>query len=274
MKHYEIKDDFTTIVEEYKSFNDFVNVQNERPAVWVNPENDGKLYREVKGRRDWHQCESFEEAQEYLIHGYEQNVNQMVAKVGVLQKHGTRTKTQRYVDCVGYAPIVPNAILGLPNSMMNSKKKAIKSKVVTILYCPEVSWSVSSQEVLDFGCKFMNCVMNLEKNGYRVRIDFVNVFTTASDGKRQYILRIPVKNENNPINIKRLSFPLTNVGMQRFLCFDWFEHLPNSRYIQSLGAPLNKSTQSEKKNFNKLLKDNEFLITYGDDVEQIFSQIK
>ena len=84
------------------------------------------------------------------------------------------------------------------------------------------------------------------------------------------MLRIPLKNEHQPVNIKRLSFPLTHVAMQRFLGFDWFEHVPKSKYIGGLGAPLNRTSRGAQSNFRRLLKDNEYLILFGDDVEQIF----
>ena len=273
MKRYEdFKSEYKTIVETYRSFNEFCATQDNRPFVWTNPECDGKQYREVSGS-DWRGDVSFKEAQDLLLHGYDKNIDAMVKRVGVLQKEGSSRKTKRFADCVGYAPIVPNALMGTPNSMMNQKKVPIKNKVVTILYSPQVSCGVDASEVTEFGCKFINSVMNLERNGYRVRIDYVDCYTSEGNDKRQYVLRIPLKNEHQPVNIKRLSFPLTHVAMQRFLGFDWFEHVPKSKYIGGLGAPLNRTSRGAQSNFRRLLKDNEYLILFGDDVEQIFKQI-
>lgn len=263
---------YTTIMETYKNYNEFIATQNKRPFEWTNPEvGGGKHYRDAKGD-DWRGCKSFDEAQTMLTHGYDENVGTMIKRVGELQKQGVSHKTKRYADVVGYAPIVPNAIMGLPNSMLNSKKVDIQNKVITILYCPEVSVMVSAEEVTEFGCRFINAVMNLERCGYRVRIDFLNVFTDEYYEK-QYILRVPVKNEHQPVNIKRLSFPLTHVGMQRYLCFDWFEHVPHSAYIGGLGSPIGKCDSKARTNFREMLKDNEYLVLYGDDIETKFKQI-
>lgn len=267
MKRAEYLDrNIKTIVEEYNNFKEFCAVQNNRPLVW---DTWGEPTRDEKYDSD-KRCDTFEEAQNFLLYGFEENVNEMVSAVGQLQKTGTRTRKQLYADVVGFAPIVPNAILGVPNSMMNVKKKQIKTKVVTINYDPTVPWHVSPQEVLGFGCRFINCVLNLERRGYRVKINYL---ATAGDGTRQYILRIPLKSEHNPLNIKRMSFPITHIAMLRYLFMDWEERLPKSDRMSGHGHPLYVADANEKENFNEVMNDGSYLVTFGTDIETMFKQI-
>ncbi len=262
--------EFETIVEIYNNFSEFCSVQNNRELVW---KEHYEPTREVKYDSD-KRCDTFEQAQDYLLHGFDENVKEMIASVGALQKTGTKTQTQLYSDVVGFAPIVPNALLGLPNSMMNSKKKQVKTKVVTIVYDPAVQWGVSPQSVLEFGCRMINCIMNLEKNGYRVRVDYLKVHND-SYADRQYMFRIPIKSEHNPVNIKRLAFPMSHIAMQRYLAWDWIERLPKSRAMDGYGHSLSANASAkEKENVKKYLRDDEYLVYYGMDVETVFKQIE
>jgi hypothetical protein len=141
---------------------------------------------------------------------------------------------------------------------------------VTINYDPTVPWNVTPQEVLDFGCRFINCVLNLERRGYRVKINYL---ATAGDGEWQYILRIPLKSEHNPLNIKRMSFPITHVAMLRYLFMDWEERLPKSERIGGHGHPLYTADTKEKNNFHEVLNDGSYLVTFETDIETMFKQI-
>ena len=259
------KGKINTIVEEYNNFKEFCAVQNDRPLVW----NTSYPTRDVTNDSD-KRCNSFDEAQNYLLHGFDENVSEMVSAVGTLSKTGTRMKNQRYADVVGFAPIVPNAIIGIPTSMMNVRKKPIKTKVVTIDYDPTVDWTVTPKAVLDFGCRFINCVLNLERQGYRVRINYL---ATATRDNNQYILRIPLKSEFNPLNIKRMSFPLTHVAMLRYLFMDWEERLPKSKHLSGHGIPLYACDSKERENGRNVLGDGSYLVTFQTDVETMFAQI-
>ena len=257
--------DIKTIVETYNNFNEFCKIQNERPLVW-----DCSPTRDVVNDSE-KRCNSFAEAQNFLLHGFNENVKEMVSAVGELQKTGTRTRNHRFADVVGYTPIVPNAIIGVPTSMLNQKKKPIKTKVVTIDYDPTVSWDVTPKQVLDFGCKFINCVMNLEKQGYRVRINYLAA--ANSHDNRQYVLRIPLKSEHNPLNIKRLSFPISHVAMLRYLFMDWEERLPNSEYIGGHGHPMYAADAKNKENLKSILGDNTYIVTFKTDLDVMFKQL-
>ena len=269
MKKYEdFSGSIDTIIEEYSNFNEFCSIQDSRtPTPWAV---DHGQAREAYDSY-WRRCESFGQAQDFLLHGFDEDVKEMVGRVKTLQKQGTRMRTRRYADVTGFQPIVQNAILGLPNSMMNSKKTPVNNKVVTIMYNPSVSASTDKGTVMKFGSELLSHIMNLEKNGFRVKLEYACPFL---NGKHLYVLRIPIKNENNPLNIKRVSFPIAHVGMFRYLAFDWYERLPKSEYMSRYGDVFTHAPMSVQKKFKSLLNDNEYMIQLGDDLEYIFGSIK
>ena len=266
MKRREFKNGrIKTIMEEFSNFNEFINVNNNRPIVW---ECNSRPARKREDK-DFTGCESFEEAQELLLHGYNESVDRMIKTVNALQKSGEKTKTVRFADVCGYAPIVPNAIIGLPCSMMNQKKQQVKARVVTLVYDVNCAWYVTTQELLDYGCRVINCALNLERAGYRVKIDIASTFN--EEGKRQYIMRVPLKNEDQPINIKRVSFGMSHAAMLRYLAFDWAERLPGSKHLSAFGRAIQFAPKCFE-NVKEVFGENEFLIHYGMDVEEMLSQ--
>ena len=250
------------IIEEFKDFRDLERVTNSRPFIW------GDNSREVTDEEYFRKCSSYGEAQSYLLNGYNENVDKMVKGVHALQKAGRSQKIKRYADVVGFTPIVPNAIMGLPTSMLNQKKVQVQSKIITIVCDIGVSGGVKADKVLEFGCKLINCIMNLEKNGYRVRLDVLQSFSTKAE---QYWLRVPLKNENQPVNIKRLSFPLTHVAFLRYICFDWVERLPKSKELSGYGYPVYVEKQY-RDNIEHYLRDNEVYIDFKTDIDEVFGQ--
>ena len=269
MKHTEKRiDGYGVIAETFRDFNEFKSIVESRETLWI--EEDVPC-RDVKHNAWFRGCDTYDEALNMLMYGTNEGVSRMKSRVGVLQKQGIRKKQRRYEDVVGYMPIVPNALLGIPNSMLNSERRPVNSKVITICYEPSVSSFGTQEEVFEFGCQFVNAVMNLEEQGYRVRIDYLK--SNITDG-RIYFMRIPVKNENQPVNLKRLMFPLTHISMQRYLSWEWLEKLPNSRQMSGYGHSLYAADDREKNVIRQMLDDNEYLIHYnGSNVNDVLKQL-
>lgn len=270
MKHVETEHNgIEIIMERFNNYTEFLNIIRSRETLWT--VNDEPVH-EIVNENYWRGCSSYDEAEHYLQYGYEGDLERMKSRVGELQKQGTRMKTRQFNDVVGFAPIVANALMGIPNAMINSERKPVASKCVTICYEPSVSSMGTEKEVFEFGCRFVNAVMNLEEHGIRVRIDYLK--TNSRDG-RCYAMRIPVKNENQPINLKRLMFPLTHIAMQRYLSFEWLETLPNSKHMFGYGHALYGATPQERKAITEtIIGDNEYLIHFdGSDIEDVLKQI-
>lgn len=275
MKHIDKKiDDWHIVAEEYRDFREFGRTQDRRDTVWTS---GGTPVREQAGSYSWERAESYEQARGYLENGYNENVERLVKGVNALA-NGQATKTKRYADMVGYQPIVPNAVMGLPKSMMNHKKVKVKAKIITIAFDPGVMGSVKPESVLEYGCKFINWVQNLEAKGYRVRIEFMKSMAESAGDKEQYILLIPLKSENQPLNIKRMSFALTHVAMQRYLVWDWAERLPGSKQMWGFGCSFHGNARKHvllknaKAIVESVLGTKAMIVHYGMDLDRAFEE--
>lgn len=253
-----------TIFETFRDFSEFFKVCDERTHKGGSFDHARTRFCDDDG---WAGA-SYEQARDMMIHGYEKSVEAVNTRVNQLQKQSFEKPPRRVRDYCGFAPIVPNVVIGLPKTMWNNRRDTQKAKCVTIVYDVGVSCGVSRSELEEHGAKIVSYVMNLERLGYRVRIDALDGF--ASSGKA-YALRIPIKNENNPINLKRIAFPMTHVAFSRTLAFDWYERCPDAEYMGGYGTPLYAMNEYDRKEIlDTVLNDHEYYINYKLEPEDVF----
>jgi len=183
---------------------------------------------------DWCGVDSYEQALQFLEEGYQPTVEKM--KTGLksrLQGQGKRISFHN--DIVGYSPIVPLAILGVPNSMINSKMKPIKAKVIDVYYNMTAGWMIDSNDIIDAGCKILGAIMSLEQQGYRFNLYACQNYYEYG---KCYMLKVKVKDAMQPIDLKRISFPLTHTGFFRVIGFDWYSKCPEAKYISGYGRSI------------------------------------
>ena len=237
-KNYEI------ISEEYNSAMDVANDCETRKITNHNFENV-----KYKDNWDWRGVKNYEEAIDLLKNGY-------IDKVEKIQKEinksviGQSKRITFHNDIVGYAPIVPLAILGVPNSMINSKMKPIKAKVIEICYDIGCSAFVDSEDIIRVGLAFLKIIANMEMQGYRIKLTAVQGYSTNSVLN---LLRINLKSANQPLDLKRISFPTIHTGFFRVIGFDWFSKTPHGIYVGSgYGKPIT-ATFSNKKDLREFV---------------------
>lgn len=236
-KNYEI------ISEEYNSAMDVANDCETRKITNYNFENV-----KYKDDWDWRGVKNYEEAIDLLKNGY-------IDKVEKIQKEinksviGQSKRITFHNDIVGYAPIVPLAILGVPNSMINSKMKPIKAKVIEICYDLGCSAFVDSEDIIRVGLAFLKIIANMEMRGYRIKLTAVQGYSTNSVLN---LLRINLKSANQPLDLKRISFPTMHTGFFRVIGFDWYSKTPRGRYLDYYGRPIT-STFSDKKDLREFV---------------------
>ena len=202
---------------------------------------DGNLGGQSKS---WCGVDSYEQALQFLEEGYQPTVEKL--KKGIksnLQGNGKRISFHN--DIVGYAPIVPLAILGVPNSMINSRMKSIKAKVIDVYYSMTANCGVSSNDIINAGIKMLSTIVELEQQGYRFNLYAVQDY--YSD-KKCYMLKVKVKDAMQPVDLKRISFPLTHTGFFRVIGFDWYSKCPEAKYMWGYG-------HSVERDYSKKIQD-------------------
>lgn len=191
----------------------------------------------------WCGVKSYEEALGYLENGYQPTVDKLKTQIKAnLQGQGKRISFHN--DIVGYAPIVPLAVLGVPNSMINSKMKPIKAKVIDVYYDGTFSSCIKSDEIIETGAKVISVILQLEQQGYRFNLYQVQSY---SDDSNCDLLCVKLKDAGQPIDLKRISFPMTHTGFFRVIGFDWYSKTPKGIYRCAYGRALCHTSKVNEK---------------------------
>lgn len=206
--------------------------------------------------KEWTGVESLDEALELMRTGYQPTVDKM--KTGIKANvQGQGKRISFFNDVVGYAPIVPLALQGVPTSMQNSYMKPIKAKVLNIYYDMAASCSTSKEEIIEAGQKLLAAIMELEMQGYKFNLYAIQTYWENSS-KGGDMLCTKIKSSNTPLDLKRISFPLTHTAYFRVIGFDWYSKTPNGKYRgcygHALGYDFDEKTM--QKGFKEIFGDN------------------
>ena len=214
---------------------------------------------------------SYQEAEDLLVHSWDKPLDRLKGGEKAFVKSNTvAQKRKSTTGVVGYMPNVPNAVMGLPNSMINTESIKQKVKAVTIVYSPCVSYQWSTNEIIDSGIAVMNIINLLERNGIRVQltIEFMASHTGRANPSNQLsVAWLDVKGWRDPLDLKKIAFPVVHSSMLRRIGFRWLETNPNitnPNYIGGYGTPIGDGVYTSAVRTLKdhqLLKDYEYYIT-------------
>ena len=173
---------------------------------------------------------SYEEAVELFRKGYTEILPQI--KTGVfanLKRTETRNRRRVETGVIGYAPHVPNAILGLPNSMIRTNQTPQKTKVVSLVVGITENCGTNASEFIKSGIAALGVVNSLELRGYRVNLKVA--FYVASDhyGSNDEFAfgTVNIKNYREHLDLQKICFPLAHPSMFRRFGFKWLETVPD-----------------------------------------------
>lgn len=173
-------------------------------------------------RKGFHGVESYSEACELAVSGYMRPVKKMVISTKNIKSVQKKRNVIRN-QVVGYAPNVPNAIMGLPTSMINTEAKRMPIKVIRIKYLNAYNSWVSTEDAEEAGTRLLSAVASLENDGYRVEIDCINLTWSNANRNNYAYLATRIKDAQQPIDVKRLAYPLAHPSYFRVLVFRWME---------------------------------------------------
>lgn len=190
----------------------------------------------------WNGVSTYGEALELMQRGYQPTVEKMrgVFKAG---KIGESKRFAFQNSVVGFSPVVPLALKGVPNSMINMTMKPIKAKVVDVYYDMTSACGVGSDDIIKAGQTLLGTVVELERQGYRFNLYAVQTYTDSRDAD---MLVVKVKDASKPLDLKRISFPLTHTAFFRVIGFDWYSKVPGGRYRSAYGCALAHTFKKDK----------------------------
>ena len=182
----------------------------------------------------WEGVKTYDEALGYMKNGFQPTVEKLKEKVNPTRM-GTGKRITFKNNIVGSAPVVPLAIMGVPNCMIDMKMKPIKCKVIDVYYDITCSSGTSSDKIIKNGQKLLGTILELEAKGYKFNL---YAMQTYSDEGSADILTVKLKSSNQPLDLKRISFPLTHTAFFRVIGFDWYSRTPKGKYRAGYGMGL------------------------------------
>lgn len=265
------------IQEHFNSISEMLNVICSRPNNSVmKSQNSSK-----EGSKSFTGTKSWDEAMNLYQYGYTdilENVKKGTAAVTGKQSPVNRNKIVN--DVIGYAPHVPNAILGLPNSMIGMKKVPQKVKTVSIIYKSTANCDEKAETFTKAGIALLSAINMLELSGIRVNLKLC--FECAKYESEYSFATVKIKDYREHLDIQKLCFPVAHPSMFRRFGFKWLETcegMENSGWSWGYGQSLMSKDQLPKDVKNQIGKD-EHLIFLQDvkawkfDARKIIEEIK
>ena len=229
--------------EMYRSANEVVADCEKRPIT-------NSSFENIREKDDWkwRGVKSYEDAMDLMRHGYQPTVEKLKEQLKI-SRRGDGKRVSFVNNIVGANPVVPLAMMGVPNCMIDMRMKPIKCKVVDVYYDMTMSCGTSPEKIIKNGQKLLGVILDLERAGYRFNLYGVQTYYWGGD---MDMLAVKVKSASQPIDLKRISFPLTHVGFFRVIGFDWYSKTPKGKYRSGYGCALGyKLNDSQVKQFAK-----------------------
>lgn len=220
---------------------------------------------------------SLEENDNYIKNGYKKSIETLKESAHFSSKCFDTGDRKRLVQTNSYCGCKPNIsryVLGLPNNMTRLVKKTkAEKKVLNFLYDLALPFYVTSEIATEKFSKIFQKIYTCCLKGYKVRISLmVGIFPT-SPKEQPFILKIPLKKENEIINLSKLSYALMHVGYFRteivlkFIKIALRMHGTKGFYAK---------TPSERNDLINLVSpknETGIYLNYESDIETIFSKL-
>lgn len=184
---------------------------------------------------------SYQAANEMLRDGDAENASKLKAAAGSGLKaaSGDGQRVRHYSAVCGGSVNVPNMLMGLPKSMIATKKVIYKdSKVLSLIYNASIDCKVKADEINKVSAYLVNAIMGLEKKGYRVNL---YVMHASTRGNEKCAAFVRIKDSGQYMDVKKMAYPLVNPSMLRRHYFRFLETVPGLKdplWLYTYGRPV------------------------------------
>lgn len=175
------------------------------------------------GSKSFTKTESYDEAVKLIRDGWHEPLKDFKAVKKSNMAYTPQRKT--ISDVIGHAPIVPNAIQGLPNSMIRTKKVPQKVKTIEIIYNNSVLGNVKARDMVRAGKAVLSYIRKLELEGCRVKL--TGALKGSNYDGHYHIVSVKLKDYKEQMDLLKLAFPMAHPSAMRRLGFRWYETNPD-----------------------------------------------
>ena len=264
--------------EKFNSINNFIRTINSREMNSIFKE--ARTESSKEGSYDFCKTNSYKEAEELLTKGWSEPLENLKKGVADYKLTSTRNRTKTRYDVAGFQASVPRAIIGLPDSMINTTVIRQKVKAITLVYDGGANCRVKTDEYIKNVTKMLNIVNNLESRGIKVSLD---LNFGAVKNNEVVDVRIKLKDFKDTLDIKKVAFVIAHPSMLRRIIFRWMERHPKmteTNFPWGYGSSLYMCDNSTLNEIKKvILKENEYYINFTDlsmenDIDKLINNLK
>lgn len=231
--------DYSLYREDFGSIYSLLNTINNR-------ENNSFMRNEDSsqehGNEEWSGTSSYEEAQSLLIHGYEDPVKSIKSNLAKNKKltskiYNSIPKPIVQNRVVGFVPNVPNALKGLPESMITLEKFHKKRKTISIIYATGGSCGVESDVLASAGVALVSAINLIELSGVQTELSIS--FMPTKETKQIIFPTVKIKSYGERFNLQKICFPMIHPAMFRRIGFKYLETCPGmvENFSHGYGRP-------------------------------------
>ena len=212
---------------------------------------------------------SVEEAYKLLDTGDAAGAAKIKAEGEIMADEEGENVPQIISSVVGCIPSVPNYIIGVPKQMLKVVREPKNTPIIDI-YVDGAIWDgVNINKAAKSAAKIANVITATELAGVRVNLYAIVASTKNSDCA---CMAVKLKDDDAPLNLLNVAFPLTNRAFCRVIYLDWLEKHHNKE-MKNYGSVMSARRVKEEFEFDGLVLSVSDIISNEISVEQIANKV-
>lgn len=190
------------------------------------PDRPGSRFGRHENWPNFTGCQSYEEAFALARNGWPQGTEQMKSISGRLLMASARKQGRRVVESgpAGFAPIIPKAVAGVPDSMLRHIELD-KPKSVHITVNGFITGGMHKDTIMRRGAAILSLYKALKAHRFAVEIDIV-IPSSNHHSSGHYIEVIKLVRSHQFFDLTKLAYALGHPSMFRALAFRACEQEP------------------------------------------------
>lgn len=207
----------------------------------------GRKNSSETGSKSFTGTASFEQADNLRRKGDKKSLamlNKYKIKFDKYIQYNNGYKIKQRNDIHGFVPIVPNAKIGLPLSMINQSRESKKVKGIDIFYNVSVRCYTRTDDIARKGAIMLSLIDALERKGFRVNL---KVGSVAMQENTVHGVITTLKRYDEPLNIRKLAYYLVNPSCLRRTFFKLKESISELTDITNEGYGTNEKFGKQRK---------------------------
>lgn len=216
--------------ESFNSLREFAQTIEKRPINgFFEGASTSRVFENMKSKSaKFYGTLNYDQAIELLSGGDKSNFEKLQdIKLDVDFKVNTNDYKKKVQNAVaGVLPNVPNAIIGVPKSMLAINCMDRKNKVLNIFVNRAVHSKIDSKDILKSGLEITNLIVALEKKGIRVNLYVAWYGKDKARNAKTFGGVCKIKSALAPLNKLSIVYPFVHPSFFRRNIFRWMESLP------------------------------------------------